>query len=97
MANRLQWAKTPEADCACPLPECGEGKDDEPPPDIQLLRATTFGQLIASEEVVVAFGMLLGLWQGLWGALLDGIIRGDRKPRILNAPAGAAAVVVAEE
>jgi len=51
--NRLQRAKIPEADHASPLPERGEGnKNVDPPQDIQLLGATAFDHLLASEEVV---------------------------------------------
>jgi hypothetical protein len=51
-------AKIPEADHASPLPERGEGKTNvDPPPDIQLLGATAFDYLLASEEVVEAFAI----------------------------------------
>jgi len=62
--NGPQWAKIPEADRARALPECGEeNTNDEPPPDIQLLRATAFGHLSANEDVVEAFTIQFG--QGL--------------------------------
>jgi hypothetical protein len=96
--NRLQWARIPEADHASPLPERGEGNTKvDPPPDIQLLGATAFDHLLASEEVVEAFAIRLAECQGLLEASLEGITEGERNPRILNAQAGAAAVVAAEE
>jgi len=59
--------------------------------------ATAFDHLWASEEVVEAFAIWLGECEGLLGASLEGITVGERNPRMLNARAGAAAVVVAEE
>jgi hypothetical protein len=96
--NGPQRAKIPEADHASPLPERGEGNTNvDPPPDIQLLGATAFDHLLASEEVVEAFAIRLGECQGLLGASLEGITEGEGNPRMLNARAGAAAVVAAEE
>jgi len=100
--NGPQWAKIPEADHASPLPEHSEGNTNiDPPPDIQLLGATTFGHLLDSEEVVKAFAIRLGECQGLLGASLGaslgGIIEGEGNLKMLNARAGAAAIVVAEE
>jgi len=66
-------------------------------PGIQLLGATTFDHLWASEEVVKAFAIWLGECQGLLGAWLEGITECERNPRMLNARAGAAVVVAAEE
>ena len=59
--------------------------------------ATAFDHLWASEEMVKAFAIWLGECQGLLGASLEGIIVGERNPRMLNARAGAAAGVAAEE
>jgi len=96
--NGPQQAKIPEAHRACPLPERGEeNTNDEPHPDIQLLGATAFGHLLASEEMVEAFAIRLGVCQGLLGASLEGITEGEGNPRMLNARAGAAAVVAAKE
>jgi hypothetical protein len=96
--NGPQWAKIPEADHASPLPERGEeNTNDEPPPDIQLLGATAFGHLLASEEVAEAFALRLEECEGLLGASREGITEGEGNPRMLNARAGAAAVVAAEE
>jgi len=96
--NGPQRAKIPEADHTSPLPERGEGTTNvDPPPDIQLLGATTFDHLLASEEVVEAFAIQLGECQGLLGASLEGISEGEGNPRMLNAWVGAAAVVAAEE
>jgi hypothetical protein len=51
---------------------------------MQLLRATAFGILLASEEVVMAFAIRLGGWQGLLQAALEGITEGETNPRMLN-------------
>jgi len=84
--NRLQQAKNPEADHASPLPECCEGNANvDPPLDKQLLGATTFDHLLASEEVVEAFAIQLGEFRRLLGASLQGITEGERNPRMLNA------------
>jgi len=72
-------------------------QNGEPSPGIQLLGATAFDHLWASEEVVEAFPIWLGECHGLLGAWLEGITESERDPRILKAPAGAAAVVAAEE
>jgi hypothetical protein len=86
MPNAVQRAKIPDADRASTLPERGEcNTNDEPPPDMQLLRATAFGILLASEEVVMAFAIRLGGWQGLLQAALEGITEGETNPRMLNA------------
>jgi hypothetical protein len=56
--NGPQWAMIPEADHASTLPEWCEGNTNvDPPPDIQLLGATAFDHLLASEEVVEAFAI----------------------------------------
>jgi len=47
--------------------------------------------------VVEAFTIRLGECQGLLGASLEGITEGEGNPRMLNARAGAAAVVAEEE
>jgi len=96
--HKPHWAKIPEADHASPLLERGEGNtNDDPPPDIKLLKATEFDHLLASEEGVEAFTIQLGECQMLLGPSLEGITGGDGNPRMINARAGAAAVVAAEE
>jgi len=56
--NGPQRTMIPEADHASPLPVRGEGNTNvDPPPDIQLLGATSFDHLLASEEVVEAFAI----------------------------------------
>jgi hypothetical protein len=96
--NGPQRATIPKVDHARPLPERGEGNTNvDPPPDLQLLGATAFDHLLASEEVVEAFAIRLGECQGLLGASLEGITEGEGNPRMLNARAGAVAVVAAEE
>ena len=98
MPNGPQRAKIPEADHSRPLPERCEGNTNvDPAPDIQLLGATAFDHRLASEEVVEASAIRLGECQVLLGASLEGITEGEGNPRMLNARAGAAAVVAAEE
>jgi len=90
--------KITEADRASPLLEHGEeNTNHEPPPDIQVLGATAFGHLLASEEVVEAFTIQLGECHWLLGASLEGITESEGNPRMLNVRAGAAAVVATEE
>jgi len=88
--NGLQRAKIPEADRTSPLTERGEGHKIISP-------ATAFDHLWGSEEVVEAFALWLGECQGLLGAALEGITIGQRNHRMLNARAGAEAVVASEE
>jgi hypothetical protein len=96
--NGPQQTKIPETDHANPLPELGEGNTKvDLPPDIQLLGATAFDQPLASEQVVEAFAIQLGECYGLQEASLEGITEGEENTRMMNARAGAAAVVAAEE
>jgi len=96
--NGLQQAKIAEADCISPLPARGEDNSNyEPPPDMQLLKATAFDHLLAGEEAVQAFTIRLGNNQGLLGALLKGITEDEGDSGMLNVRADAAAVVAAEE
>jgi hypothetical protein len=95
--NGLQQTKIPEADCTSPLPERGEGHENEPAMGIQLPRATAFDRLLPSEEMVLLLTIRLGDCQGWLRASLEGITEGERTPRMLNGQAGAAAVVAAEE
>jgi len=64
---------------------------------MQLLGAAAFDHFWASEEVVEAFFIWLGEFQGLLGAWLEGITKCERNPRMLNARAGAAVVVAVQE
>jgi hypothetical protein len=59
--------------------------------------AIAFGHILAGEGVVEKFAIRLGECQGLLGTSLEGITEGEGNPRMLNARAGAAVVVVAEE
>jgi hypothetical protein len=98
MRNGWQQVKIPEADRARPLPERSEeNTNDEPSLPIQLLEATAFGHRFSSEEVVQPFAIPFGECQGLLAVSLDGITEGEGNRRMLNAQAGAAAVVAAEE
>jgi len=74
-----------------------ENTNDEPPRDIQLLGATAFSHLIASEAVVEAFPVRLGECQGLLGASREGTSKGEGNSRMRNGRAEAAAVVAAAE
>jgi len=72
--NRPKRAKIPEAEHASPPPERCEGNTNiDPAPDVQLLGATAFDHLLASQEVVEAFPIRHGECQGLLGASLEGI------------------------
>jgi hypothetical protein len=74
------------------------GKENgEPSPGIQLFGATTFYHLWVSKEVVEAFAIRLGECQRLLGSSLEGITESETNPMMLKAPAGAAAIVAAEE
>jgi len=67
------------------LPERGE---DTPAPDIQLLGATTFGNLLASDEVVEAFALRIGECTGLLGATAGTTTLAGEKPRRWTRRAG---------
>jgi hypothetical protein len=85
-------------DRASSLPECvEENKHAGPLPDIQLLGAAAFGHIPASEKVVEAIAIRLGEYQGLLGASLEGINDGVGNSSMLNAQAGAAEGIAAEE
>jgi len=95
--NPTQRAKFSESDRTSALPELGEQNTiHRPPPDIQLLGATTFGHPSASEEVVEAFAIRHGEDEGLHGTSLGGRAEGEGNPRMLNAQAWESAVVAAE-
>ena len=96
--NGPQRAKIPKGDHSSCMPErTEENKNGKPPLDIQLLGATAFSHLLATEEVVEAFAIQLGECQGLLEASLEAITEGEGNPRMLHAQAAAAAVVAAEE
>jgi len=96
--NGSQQAKIAEVDRASSLLAGGEDNThDAPPPDIQLLRASAFGHLLASEAVVEAFAIQLGECQGMLGASLKGITEVEKIPRMLDARVQALAVVAADE
>jgi hypothetical protein len=61
-ADILGGENKPPLDAHEKLPQRGEGT---PAPDIQLLGATTFGNLLASDEVVEAFALQIGECTGL--------------------------------
>jgi len=93
-----QQAKIAEADHTTPLPEHSEvTKHDQHSPGIQLLRATAFDYLWASEEVVEAFAISPGECQGLLGASLESITEHQTNPRKLNMQSAEAAGDVADD
>jgi hypothetical protein len=54
---------------------CSEGGGGIP--DIQILRATAFDDLLASEQVVGTFFLRVGDCAGLLGATVEGITDGE--------------------
>jgi len=93
-----QWAKIPGADHARSLPEDGKKNTNRnDPPDIEVLRTTTLGRLLANEGVVEAFTVWLGKCQRLMGSSMESITDGERISRMSNARAAAGAVVAAEK
>jgi hypothetical protein len=69
-------------------------------PEIQTLGATAFDDLLASDEVIVAFALRIGECTGLLGATLEDITlysQGNTDPSAGRDEQGAAAVVAAEE
>jgi hypothetical protein len=58
-----------------------EGGEENKPPDIHLLGATAFDDLLASDEVVEAFAIRIDDCTGLLGACMEGTTdRGGRSP-----------------
>jgi len=98
MPNEPQRATISEAECASPMQVCcEENTNDEPLPNIQILWATTFGHLLASEQVVKAFAIQLGECHRLLGASLECITKGEGNPWMRIARAEAAAGVETNE
>jgi hypothetical protein len=64
---------------------------------IETLSATAFGDLLASEKVAGAFALPIEDCIGLLGATVERTHEKGEYPRMLDEPAGAAAVVAAEE
>jgi hypothetical protein len=62
-----------------------------------MLSAATIGDLLASEEVAVAFGLPVEDCTGLLGATVERTHEICEYPHMLHERAGAAAVVAAEE
>jgi len=97
LQNSTQRAEFRESDRTSALPELSEENTiDRPPTDIQLLGATTFGHLSASEEEVEAFAIRLGEYEGFHGTSRGGRAEREGNQRMMNAQAGASAVVAAE-
>ena len=66
---------------------CSEGGGGIP--DIQILGATAFDDLLASEQVVGTFFLTVGDCTGLVGATVEGITDGERdRPQALDGRAG---------
>jgi len=74
---------------------CSEGGGGVP--DILILGATTFDDLLASEEVVWTFFLRVGVRIGLLGVTVESISSGEIGTRYRTGEQGAAAVVAAEE
>jgi len=62
-----------------------------------MLSAASIGDLLASEEVAVAFALRIEDCTGLLGATVERTHEKCEYPRMLDEQAGAAAVVAAEE
>jgi len=65
-----------------------ERDEDTPAPDIELLGATAFDDLLAGEEVVVAFALRIGECTGLLGATMEITTLSGEKPRRWTRRAG---------
>ena len=76
--------------------QCGEDRP-LPSPDIQILGATAFDNLLASDEVAETFFLRLGDCTGMLGAMGERSHEEGEYPRRLDVRAGAAAVVAAQE
>jgi len=74
---------------------CSEGGGGIP--DIQILGATTFDDLLASEEVFWTFFLGVGVRIGLLGVTVESISSGEIGVRHRMGEQGAAAAVAAEE
>jgi len=64
-----------EPGCTAREEACSEGGGGIP--DIQILRATAFDDLLASEQIVGTFFLRVGDCPGLLGATVEGITDGD--------------------
>ena len=74
---------------------CSEGGGGVP--DILILRATTFDDQLASEEVVWTFFQRVGVRIDLLGVIVESISSGEIGTRHWTSEQGAVAVVAAEE
>jgi len=93
-ANLVAVDRVDHQDCpdhvpgsACREEACSKGGGGIP--DIQILGATAFDDLLASEQVIVTFFLRGGNCAGLLGATVEGITDGERdKPQVLDGQAG---------
>jgi len=80
-----------------------ESGEDIPTPDIEILGATTFNDLLASVETIETFALRIGECSGLLGATMEVTTLEDPgeieniNPKRWTSEQGAAAVVAAEE
>jgi len=80
-----------------------ESGEDSPTPDIEILGATAFDDLLASDETIETFALRIGECSGLLGATMEVTTLEDPgeietiNPKRWTSEQGAAAVVAAEE
>jgi hypothetical protein len=80
-----------------------ESGEDSPTPDIEILGATAFDDLLASDETIETFALRIGECSGLLGATMEVTTLGNPgeietiNPKRWTSEQGAAAVVAAEE
>jgi len=84
-ADILSGEDKPPPEAHEKLPERDE---DTPAPDIELLGATAFDDLLAGEEVVEAFALRIGECTGLLGATMEITTLSGEKPRRWTRRAG---------
>jgi hypothetical protein len=99
---------TPTINSTSEIPMDPDGKpresgEDSPTPDIEILGATAFDDLLASDETIETFALRIGECSGLLGATMEVTTLGNPgeietiNPKRWTSEQGAAAVVAAEE
>ena len=99
---------TPTINTTSEIPADPDGKpresgEDSPTPDIEILGATAFDDLLASDETIETFALRIGECSGLLGATMEVTTLEDPgeietiNPKRWTSEQGAAAVVAAEE
>jgi len=80
-----------------------ESGEDSPTPDIEILGATAFDDLLASDKTIETFALRIGECSGLLGATMEVTTLEDPgeietiNPKCWTSEQGAVAVVAAEE